>query len=77
MSFYLPSQIEKATISERLTSSPCALVASTYGWSGNMERIMKAQAYQKAGDASTGYVYLYYLCVNTDMVQCYLAVEIT
>ena len=45
-------QIEKATISERLTTSPCALVASQYGWSGNMERIMKAQAYAKQGDAS-------------------------
>ena len=45
-------QIEKATISERLTESPCALVASSYGWSGNMERIMKSQAYQKTGDPS-------------------------
>lgn len=45
-------QIEKATISERLTTSPCALVASQYGWSGNMERIMKSQAYAKQGDSS-------------------------
>lgn len=43
-------QIEKATVSERLTTSPCALVANTYGWSGNMERIMRAQTYQKAND---------------------------
>ncbi|XP_059167594.1 endoplasmin-like [Physella acuta] len=48
----LKDQIEKATISERLTNSPCALVASQYGWSGNMERIMKSQAYAKQGDAS-------------------------
>ena len=48
----LNDQIEKATVSERLTESPCALVASSYGWSGNMERIMKSQAYQKAGDSS-------------------------
>jgi len=45
-------QIEKAVISERLTKSPCVLVANAYGWSGNMERIMKAQAYQKAKDPS-------------------------
>ena len=45
-------QIEKATITERLSSSPCALVASQYGWSGNMERIQRAQAYAKANDAS-------------------------
>ena len=48
----LKEKIEKATISERLTTSPCALVASSYGWSGNMERIMSAQAYQKAKDPS-------------------------
>lgn len=48
----LKDKIEKATISERLTTSPCALVASQYGWSGNMERIMKSQAYAKQGDAS-------------------------
>jgi heat shock protein beta len=46
----LKDKIEKAVITERLTKSPCALVASQFGWSGNMERIMKAQAYQKTGD---------------------------
>jgi heat shock protein beta len=46
----LKDKIEKAVITERLTTSPCALVASSFGWSGNMERIMKAQAYQKAND---------------------------
>lgn len=46
-------QIEKAVLSQRLTKSPCALVASQYGWSGNMERIMKAQAYQTGRDIST------------------------
>jgi len=48
----LKDKIEKATISERLATSPCALVASQYGWSANMERIMKSQAYAKQGDAS-------------------------
>lgn len=47
------NQIEKAVLSQRLTNSPCALVASQYGWSGNMERIMKAQAYQTGKDIST------------------------
>lgn len=39
----LSGMIEKAVVSARLTTSPCALVASSYGWSGNMEKIMKAQ----------------------------------
>ncbi|XP_015232211.1 PREDICTED: endoplasmin [Cyprinodon variegatus] len=51
----LKDKIEKAVLSQRLTNSPCALVASQYGWSGNMERIMKAQAYQTGKDISTNY----------------------
>nr|XP_020478521.1 endoplasmin [Monopterus albus] len=51
----LKDKIEKAILSQRLTKSPCALVASQYGWSGNMERIMKAQAYQTGRDISTNY----------------------
>ncbi|CAK8698561.1 unnamed protein product [Clavelina lepadiformis] len=51
----LKDKIEKAVITERLTDSPCALVASQYGWSGNMERIMKAQAYQTQKDTSSNY----------------------
>uniref|UniRef100_A0A674EZT3 Endoplasmin n=1 Tax=Salmo trutta TaxID=8032 RepID=A0A674EZT3_SALTR len=51
----LKNKIEKAVLSQRLTNSPCALVASQYGWSGNMERIMKAQAYQTGKDISTNY----------------------
>ncbi|CAD5219440.1 unnamed protein product [Bursaphelenchus okinawaensis] len=46
----LNGKIEKAVVSERLSTSPSALVASSYGWSGNMERIMKSQAYAKAND---------------------------
>ncbi|XP_046878790.1 endoplasmin [Hypomesus transpacificus] len=51
----LKDRIEKAVLSQRLTKSPCALVASQYGWSGNMERLMKAQAYQTGQDISTNY----------------------
>ncbi|CAI2350325.1 unnamed protein product [Caenorhabditis sp. 36 PRJEB53466] len=46
----LKELIEKAVVSQRLVKSPSALVASSYGWSGNMERIMKSQAYAKAKD---------------------------
>lgn len=48
----LKDKIEKAQVSERLASSPCALVASQYGWDAAMDRVMRAQAYQKAQDAS-------------------------
>lgn len=49
----LTSGVDKAILSTRLVESPCALVASQYGYSGNMERIMKSQAYAKAGGADS------------------------
>jgi len=51
----LSSNIEKAVVSNRLTTSPAALVVSQFGLSGNMERIMKSQAYNSQNDPMNSY----------------------
>lgn len=51
----LKGQILGADITERLSNTPAVLVASSYGQSANMQRIMEAQAYKNRADSSQNF----------------------
>merc|ERR1712130_92360 len=48
-------EVEKSPFVERLTDSPCALITSKFGWTGNMQKIIQSQTHSKTQDMQRDY----------------------
>nr|CAG4640643.1 EOG090X01EZ [Eulimnadia texana] len=51
----LKDQILRAEVGPRLAKTPCALITSRFGWTGNMQRIIASQTHSKANDVQRDY----------------------
>merc|ERR1719473_513444 len=48
----LGESVEEVMVGERMVNSPASLVTTEYGWSANMQRIMKAQVLRDSSTTS-------------------------
>merc|ERR1711983_139367 len=51
----LKDHILRAEVSERLVDSPCALITSKFGWTGNIQKIIQSQTHSKSQDMQRDY----------------------
>lgn len=52
----LGEKVHRVQMSNRLVQSPCVMVTDSYGWTANMERIVKAQALRDSDDVMSQYM---------------------